>query len=283
MKQVFKSSKLAFALAPFLAMSLTLPAQAGDAPTRERTAQKQTAPTSDGRFVRASKLIGKDVRNAQGEDLGDIKDVIVDINNSRVHYVVLEFGGFLGMGEKHFAYPMRVFKASADKDELVLNVDKERLKKAPGFDKDKSPDWNDPDYRGRVDKYFGNTVVVKPQPNMRLVRGSDLIGKNVDDANGKDVGEIEDIVVNLGTGNIHYAVLEFDKAWSLGDKRYVFPMKSFRTGAKTGDDLVLNVTREQVDRMPGFDANKWPDLNDSRWNREIDSNFSNSRPRPTAG
>jgi len=273
---------MALALAPLLALSLAPTAQAGDAPPkRDRAAQEHTAPKSNVRYMRASKLIGQDVRNAQGEKLGDIKDIVVDVANSRVHYVILEFGGFLGLGEKHFAYPLRVFRASSDKDELVLNVDKERLKKAPGFEKNKYPDWDKPEYRAQVDKYFGDSVAVKPAANMKLIRGSELIGKDVNGADGKDLGEIEDVVVNLADGSIRYAVLEFDKSWSLGDKRFVFPLKSFRAGAKMSDDFVLSVSREQLDKMPGFDRNRWPDLNDPRWNRDVEMNLSRSGGRVT--
>ena len=76
------------------------------------TAQKQPLVRRD---MRLSQLIGKDVRNAQGEDLGDIKDVILDINNGRVHYVILSFGGVLGLGDKLFAYPMRAFSPASNK------------------------------------------------------------------------------------------------------------------------------------------------------------------------
>jgi len=88
------------------------------------------------RDMRASELIGSGVRNARGENLGEIKDLIVDVNNDRVHYVVLSFGGFLGFGDQLFAYPVRMFTQAADGDKLVLNVGKADLKAAPGMDKD---------------------------------------------------------------------------------------------------------------------------------------------------
>lgn len=283
MKHTFKASKMVIALAPLFALSLAPSAQAGDAPmTKDRAAQQQKAPVASTRYMRASTLIGKDVRDAKGEKLGDIKDLVVDVTNGRVHYAILEFGGFLGLGEKHFAYPMRTFRATGDREELVLNVDRERLKKAPGFDKNKWPDWDRPDYRTQVDKYFGDTVAVKPGPNMRLIRGTDLIGKDVNDPAGKDMGQIEDVVVNLADGSVRYAVLEFDKSWSLDDKRFAFPLRAFKPGAKMGDDFVLNVTKEQLDRTPGFDRNKWPDVNDPNWNRDVDTKFSGFKPGPTA-
>lgn len=89
---------------------------------------------------RATKIIGTDVKNTKGEDLGDIKDLVVDSQNGRVEYAVVSFGGVLGMGTKLFAVPMSVLRWTADKDDYILDMDKETLKKAPGFDKKNWPD-----------------------------------------------------------------------------------------------------------------------------------------------
>ncbi len=222
------------------------------------------------RNIRLSQLVGKDVRNAQGEDLGDIKDVIVDVNNGRVHYVVLSFGGFLGMGNKLFAYPVRAFRLAADKDELVLNVAKERLKDAPGFEADRYPDFEAAEYRGRVDRYFGKSLAIEPRPNMRLVRSGELIGKDVNGADGRDLGEIQDVVLNMANGSVRYAVLEFDQSWSLNDKLFAFPLRAFKQGGRWSDDMVLNIIKDTLNNVPGFDKNTWPDLNDQRWNADVD-------------
>ena len=222
------------------------------------------------RETRLSQLIGKDVRNAQGEDLGDIKDVVMDINNGRLHYVVLSFGGFLGLGDKLFAYPARAFSPASDKDELVLNVAKERLKDAPSFDSNKYPDFGTADYRGRVDSYFGPTVAIEARPNMRLIRGTEVLGKDVNGANGRDLGEIEDVIINMANGTVHYAVLEFDQSWSLNNKLFAFPLRSFKQPTNWSDDLVLNVSKDTLNNVPGFDKNKWPNLNDPKWITDID-------------
>jgi PRC-barrel domain len=75
------------------------------------------------------------VENPQGQNLGDIKDVVIDRASGRIAYAVVSFGGFLGMGEKLFAVPWGAFsQPKADKETFVLDVDKERLKNAPGFD-----------------------------------------------------------------------------------------------------------------------------------------------------
>jgi len=239
-------------------------------PDRRASNTDQHAATTV-RNMRLSQLIGKDVRNAQGENLGDVKDVVVDIGNGRVHYVLLSFGGFLGLGDKVFAYPMRVFQPATDRDELVLNVDKEGLKRAPGFDQARNPDWNrSDDYRAQVDKYFGDTVQVQPRANMILMRGSDLIGKEVNSFDGKDVGEIEDVVVSLRDGAVRYAVVAFDGDWNLGDKRFTMPLNAFRLGQRLQDDFVLTLNRDAATRGPSFDKNRWPDLNSARWSEDVD-------------
>jgi len=117
------------------------------------------APNMADNLYRGSKLIGADVENAQGENLGDIKDVVF---NSRGHieYAVLAFGGFMGMGEKYFAVPWAALKPAAgqkpgDRDHYVLSMDKERLKNAPGFDKNNWPNMADRGWADQIYAFYG--------------------------------------------------------------------------------------------------------------------------------
>lgn len=261
-----------------LAVALSLPllcgaqygatTQQGD--QRQATGTAAAAAGSLARDQRASKLMGRDVKNPAGEKLGEVKDLIVDTGNGRVEYAVLSFGGFLGLGDKLFAYPANAFRAAADSDELVLNVDKERLRKAPGFDKDKWPDWSAGGYRGKVDNFFG-IKREKVAGSSRLMRASQYLGKSVDDRQGADAGEVEDLVVNLAQQRVHYVVLDFDKKWSPDDKLLALPMNALSVPAEGDKDLVLNVPREQLDMRRGFDDNAWPDLNDPAYRRDVDS------------
>jgi sporulation protein YlmC with PRC-barrel domain len=86
-------------------------------------------------LIRGNTFIGANVENPQGQNLGEIKDIVIDRASGRMAYAVVSFGGFLGMGEKLFAVPWGAFsQPKADKETFVLDVDKERLKNAPGFD-----------------------------------------------------------------------------------------------------------------------------------------------------
>lgn len=107
------------------------------------------------RVMAASTLDGDSVKNRQGEDLGKVEDIMIDVPTGRVAYAVLSFGGFLGMGSKLFAIPWTTMTLDEDEKCFVLDVDKEVLKSAPGFDKDNWPDMADTAWRSRIYSYYG--------------------------------------------------------------------------------------------------------------------------------
>jgi sporulation protein YlmC with PRC-barrel domain len=105
----------------------------------------------------ASTLIGDNVVNPQGENLGEIKELMIDPQSGHVGYAVLSFGGFLGMGDKLFAIPFRSLELRPDHKDFVLDVPKERLKNAPGFDKDDWPNTADRTWGTEIHTYYGQT------------------------------------------------------------------------------------------------------------------------------
>ncbi len=105
----------------------------------------------------ASSLNGEDVKNSQGEDLGTIKDMMIDTATGQVEYYVLSFGGFLGMGDKLFAIPPQAMTVNTEDECMILNVDKEKLKNAPGFDDDNWPNTADNSFRDSVYDYYGHS------------------------------------------------------------------------------------------------------------------------------
>lgn len=106
--------------------------------------------------VSASKVIGEAVTNRQDENLGKIQELVFDAKSGRLTYAVLSFGGFLGMGNKLFALPWGSLDFSATENKLVLDVDKEKLKAAPGFDADaKWPDFADRAWGSSIHTYYG--------------------------------------------------------------------------------------------------------------------------------
>lgn len=109
------------------------------------------------RVLSASTITGDKVRNTAGEDLGKVNEIMIDLPTGKVAYAVLSFGGALGMGKKLFAVPWSAFTVDEDEKELVLNVSKNHLENAPGFDKDNWPDMADTTWGSQIHTFYGAT------------------------------------------------------------------------------------------------------------------------------
>lgn len=111
-------------------------------------------------IMKASEIIGGDVRSAADENLGDIEELVLDPQSGRVAYAVLSFGGFLGIGDKLFAVPMDSLTRRTDGN-WVLAVTKEKLKDAPGFDKKNWPNMADPALDVQLRDFYRQTATTR--------------------------------------------------------------------------------------------------------------------------
>ncbi|MGJ8621021.1 MAG: PRC-barrel domain-containing protein [Methylophilaceae bacterium] len=105
-------------------------------------------------LLSATSLIGDEIQNISGEALGKIEDLMIDVNNGDVKYAVLTFGGFLGMGNKLFAVPLEILALKADDKCFVMNISKEKLENAPGFDKDDWPNTADLNWQESIYNFY---------------------------------------------------------------------------------------------------------------------------------
>ncbi|MBO6783334.1 MAG: PRC-barrel domain-containing protein [Alphaproteobacteria bacterium] len=105
-------------------------------------------------MLSATSINGDKVVNPQGEDLGKIEDLMIDLESGTVRYAVMSFGGFLGMGDKLFAVPMDALHVKSGDEAFVLNATEEKLKNAPGFDKDDWPNFADPAFDQRIRAHY---------------------------------------------------------------------------------------------------------------------------------
>jgi sporulation protein YlmC with PRC-barrel domain len=115
------------------------------------------------KVLTASTLRGDKVTNARGEDLGTVEEIMLDLERGRVAYVVVSFGRVNWMpNNKLFAVPWEVLTISHHDKKFILNVSKETLKSAPGFDRNKWPDVAD---FGWLGKEFSVPASVTPTGN----------------------------------------------------------------------------------------------------------------------
>ena len=153
-----KISRTWIASAIAIACSSALVAQNPIAPPSQIAAtqnQKKLDNVTSGIGIRASKLMGMKIQNSQKESVGQIKDIVVDPASARIQCVAVTYGGFLGLGDKMFAVPFQAIKVQQDPDNrdrvvLVLDVTKEQMNGAQGFDETNWPNFADKNFSGEL-------------------------------------------------------------------------------------------------------------------------------------
>ena len=104
--------------------------------------QEGAHPNMPLKYLTASSIIGDKVHNEKDEDMGKITDIMIDLTTGTIKYVVIEFGGFLTIGEKYFAIPFDLLQVDPDRKMFIFNQPKEMLENAPGFDMGHWPETN---------------------------------------------------------------------------------------------------------------------------------------------
>jgi sporulation protein YlmC with PRC-barrel domain len=237
-------------------------------------------------IVKLDEVIGKEVVNLEGENLGEIKDVALDPEAARIGYGVLSFGGVLGAGDKLFAVPWSVLKPHGA-DKYVINVPKDRLESAPGFAKSAWPNmldvkWNEtihgyyqqPYYWDRERDAASSRSLSSERP--AVYKASEVIGMKVHNRQAESIGEIEDIVVEPLRGDIRYAVVGVGGFLGIGERYIAVPWPALSYDASK-KELILDVTKEQVEAAPGFDKDHWPDFANEKWGGDV-HRYYNQQP-----
>jgi sporulation protein YlmC with PRC-barrel domain len=145
----------------------TAPPAAEEGRTQSGNEARQVADSQLGRldsetgsgFFRTSQIVGEDIYNLAGEEIGEVEDLVVDAKDGKVRYAAVTYGGFLGIGEKMFAVPWEAFRAKADPDEadelhLYLDVSQQTLEGMEGFDEDNWPNFADRTFTEDLDKRY---------------------------------------------------------------------------------------------------------------------------------
>ncbi|OHB52973.1 MAG: hypothetical protein A2Y07_11990 [Planctomycetes bacterium GWF2_50_10] len=158
------------------------------------------------RLVRASEIMGENVVNTQDENLGDIKDLAVDMREGRIPYAVVTHGGFLAMGEKYTAVPWKALKFREEDSELVLNIPKDKFDNAPTFTNDNWPNFADSRWGSQVHQFFGqkpywetygySTYIGQSQQQQQSMKGWSEFDKKFDPAK---IETIEGRITNVSS------------------------------------------------------------------------------------
>jgi sporulation protein YlmC with PRC-barrel domain len=248
--------------------------RADDKPKTEvkvKTATGEVRYEGDFNGCRGSKVIGADVDNSAGKDLGKIKDVVIDPQSGRVAYAVLSFGGFMGVGNKLFAIPWASLNFQTD-DQIRLDIEKSQLEQAQGFDENNWPDMANQQWATETHKHFGQEpywsvdVKVEGIPTLQTTRLSKVIGHKVDNNMDKKLGDVNDVIIDAHRGQIAYAVLGVGGVVGIGEDLVAVPWEKLDVTQMNNDTTVrLAMTEDEIKNGPHFPKDKWPDLDDKTY------------------
>lgn len=232
-------------------------------------------------FLSAESLMDDKVINREGEDLGKFEDLMIDLAEGRIAYAALSFGGFLGMGDKFFAIPWKALSLRVHEHAFVLDIPKEVLKNAEGFDKDNwpatsreslstmynyygyQPYWQTETARG-IDlpeeteaERLTRTTRTADIDNSGFLRASKIQGEKVVNRNNDTLGKIEDIMIDLQDGRIAYIVISHGGLLGIGRKHIPIPWQAFNLRVPDYA-FVVDIPKDVLDRAEGLDKDRWP-------------------------
>lgn len=221
--------------------SSTKSAQANDKGKKE-SAQRSHVPATD--------MIGMNVRGQQESDIGQVEDLAIDMKSGQVRYALVEFDpGFLS-GERLVPVPLKELKMGLYGRALVFqNASKDKLEKMAM----KKTDWNDglvldKDRLAKLDAAWG----LPRAEGASVVRANNLLDKEVQNKAGENIGEIEELVINMDQQKVTYAMLEFERSWLTPERTVAVPLTAFSNPAGSGDELVMDVSKQKAKDMKGL-------------------------------
>jgi len=120
-----------------------------------------------------------------------------------------------------------------------------------------------------------------PKANLPVKRltATTIIGDAIENHLGEDLGTIDNLMVNLHTGEIEYAVVAFGSFLGIGGKLFAIPFSELVLDPQKAV-FVLNRDRAYLKAAPGFDQGHWPDTNDQKYFNDVKTYYGVVPPFP---
>lgn len=207
-------------------------------------------------LTKGSKLIGKDIVDAQNKKLGEIKDMAIDLGNNRIDYVVVSSGGILGIGDKLYAVPAQVFGPYREDHDLVLNGSPQVLKASPVPNKN----WLSAIDRNSLNSMYQKAGAAMPTDNgasPQTVTATDMIGMGILTQQGeKAAADVKDLAVNMQDGRVPLAILSVGGPSGMNTKYVAVPTAALSKGP-VRERLYISTPAQALNSAPEIDKDHW--------------------------
>lgn len=289
-----------------LAQNDTTPKSDRPVYARDRLAQPLSQGDRLHSAAKASDIIGMTVKNNQGEKLGTVEDLALDMESGRIVQVILSTGGFVGVGDRLTAVPPGALHHDVANKVLHLDANKEKLKSAPEFKTDKWSENCDANHLSAVYTYYGqepafrfihkgdnldgtaNTTSARNAdgtwsknrltggnqwmiPAARLgqiQKATKITGLPVKNLQDEKLGTVDNLLVDVQAGRILAVVVSSGGFLGVGDELSAVPPTALRFNAGN-DTLQLDTTKEMMSAAPHFKSDKWPDFSQPMYSDSV--------------
>jgi len=209
--------------------------------------------------AKATDVIGMRVNNLQGEKLGKVSDLAVNMESGRVVEVVISAGGFLGMGKTLTAVSPGALQSDAALRVLKLDTSKEKFNAAPRFDVTK---WDESAQSNRLSEiYDTNRSITWGKPGS-IEKASNLMGASVKNLQDENLGKVVNFAVDLPAGRIVAVIISTGGFMGMDNELSAVPPTALRFNAEHWT-LQLDASKDSLVTSPHFKASEWPDLTQS--------------------
>lgn len=280
---------------------------------QQRESHDKTMKTDPAKtLISANKLIGMEIRNIdnraedatqesnedrhgtmQGETVGEVGDIVLEPGDNRIAYVVLQYGGFLGMGEKLIAVPWDAFEMTHTFDNwgngemadygmqaLYINVPKQDLENAQGFDPEQLPTEASSTFASATDdsREYESRGTQSNEPDAKDAshrneqrRLSWFLGTGIEGTNGEEMAELNDIVIDTREGRVVYGIVSYGGVAGFFSRLAAVPWKALTV--KEGEEmLAMDASAEELDNLV-LARGDYHMLEGEEFSREVHSAF----------
>jgi len=267
----------------------------------QRPTDTQYASSGQKTYILADGVVGSDVYNRQGEDLGSIDDLIISVNRGSTPYAIVSFGGVLGVGRDLVAVPMKAFSWDQAEERYVLDTTRERLDSAPDFDSENWDQLKDRNWRERVRRAFGQVPELENDrsardrqpregdrpnnPNQRdrdqrnpsdaradqnfkpYMVVSDLKGSSIVGSNGENLGDIDGVVMDRTSGHIGFITMKTGGVLGVAANTLAVPWEALTRTSE--NEFRISMTSSRLESAPQIESDKIAELGNQQFSQRI--------------
>jgi len=259
---------------------------------QKRVDQSKVDQSKIAMYSLAGEIIGKEIFNRQGEEMGTVSDLIVDVQNGKAHFAIVTFGGFLGIGADSVAVPLKAMTWDRSEERFILPTTTERLKDAPEFNSENRDQLSNRDWLDRTRRAFGdmpemddredqwnrdgqrNPTDRRAQNNRfdRYMLASDLDDVTIVGRDGEEFGSMNDAVIDRNSGHVGFVTFETGGVLGIGSETRIVPWEALERTQENEFRVALIGSRSED--SPRITNDRISELSSDAANREIYAYYS---------